>query len=254
MLVDRFCLLHSVFAAALQVLSSLFVSHAPDTHVAHAGGAVRGLDYTNSREALDANYDAGFRVFEIDLSWTTDGELVLAHDWDTKWKSLFNGEGVPSRSEFVSARMKAGLTQLGIHGLFRWMEEHPDALVVTDAKANNLDVLKLIAQADLPIRSRIVPQVYDFGEYAVARGMGFSRVVLSVYRMSEDGETISRFVLRERPWALTAPLWRIMRGDFDELLQRSGTFIYAHTVNDASQWVALSEKGVDGIYTDSLVP
>ena len=49
--------------------------------IAHAGGQFNGATYTNSLEALDRNYGAGFRAFEIDLSFTSDGELVCLHDW-----------------------------------------------------------------------------------------------------------------------------------------------------------------------------
>ena len=49
--------------------------------IAHAGGQFNGATYTNSLEALDQNYEAGFRAFEIDLSFTSDGELVCLHDW-----------------------------------------------------------------------------------------------------------------------------------------------------------------------------
>src|ERR1039458_4726270 len=49
--------------------------------VAHAGGAVRGETYTNSRDALDQHYAMGYRVFELDFDWTSDGHLVISHDW-----------------------------------------------------------------------------------------------------------------------------------------------------------------------------
>jgi glycerophosphoryl diester phosphodiesterase len=38
------------------------------TLIAHAGGAINQQTYTNSLEALNANYAKGFRFFEIDLS------------------------------------------------------------------------------------------------------------------------------------------------------------------------------------------
>ncbi len=47
--------------------------------IAHAGGGLAEGTYSNSQEALDHSYAKGHRCFEIDLSWTTDAGLVLAH-------------------------------------------------------------------------------------------------------------------------------------------------------------------------------
>jgi hypothetical protein len=47
----------------------------PPLFIAHAGGAIGHYTYTNSLEALNSNYEKGFRFFEIDLSWTSDGDL-----------------------------------------------------------------------------------------------------------------------------------------------------------------------------------
>ena len=45
--------------------------------IAHAGGGIGNLSYTNSRDALDTNYRHGHRFFELDLDWTKDDKLVL---------------------------------------------------------------------------------------------------------------------------------------------------------------------------------
>ena len=50
--------------------------------IAHAAGEIRGLAYSNSLEALDSSYGRGYRHMEMDFSWTTDGNLVLLHDWN----------------------------------------------------------------------------------------------------------------------------------------------------------------------------
>ena len=49
--------------------------------IAHAGGAVYGYRLTNSLEALDRAWEAGFRFIELDFQRTSDGEIVLIHDW-----------------------------------------------------------------------------------------------------------------------------------------------------------------------------
>ena len=50
--------------------------------IAHAFGGIDSYDYTNSYEALVANYNLGTRVFEIDIATTSNGDLVLLHEWN----------------------------------------------------------------------------------------------------------------------------------------------------------------------------
>ena len=63
----------------------------PPRLIAHGGGSYEDLTYTNSWQALDANYEKGFRLFEIDLSWTADNQLALIHDWEKTYERYFSG-------------------------------------------------------------------------------------------------------------------------------------------------------------------
>ena len=51
--------------------------------ILHAGGVTpEGVTGSNSLEALEHSYENGFRLLELDFSWTCDGELVCVHDWN----------------------------------------------------------------------------------------------------------------------------------------------------------------------------
>lgn len=63
-----------------------------DRFIAHAGGAVQGKTYTNSLEALNASYKKGFRLFELDIIKTSDGEFVAAHNWNL-WQEQTGYQG-----------------------------------------------------------------------------------------------------------------------------------------------------------------
>ena len=56
--------------------------YASKPFIAHACGGIDGIPYTNSYDALTANYNKGHRVFEADISLTNDGHAVLVHDWE----------------------------------------------------------------------------------------------------------------------------------------------------------------------------
>ena len=56
--------------------------------IAHAGGGIDGNIYTDSLEALNQSYQNGTRLFDIDLRFTSDDEIVLRHDWtEVDWDS-----------------------------------------------------------------------------------------------------------------------------------------------------------------------
>ncbi|HIL62954.1 MAG TPA: hypothetical protein EYG42_05830, partial [Porticoccaceae bacterium] len=66
----------ALFAAAFGSahLYAQSVSELP--RIAHAGGQIGNTTYTNSIDALNVNYDIGFRIFEMDFSFTSDQQLV----------------------------------------------------------------------------------------------------------------------------------------------------------------------------------
>ena len=48
--------------------------------ISHAGGGIDGKLYSNSLEAWELSYSNGNRVFDSDMMFTKDGELVLRHE------------------------------------------------------------------------------------------------------------------------------------------------------------------------------
>ena len=222
--------------------------------VAHGGGAVRGLAASNSVDALDHNYAEGFRFFEIDLEWTSDGEVVLAHDWDAWTKRYFDEEpGRLSAAEFHSANMTNGLRQLDLAGCAEWMRAHADAVVITDFKKDNIRGLERIRDRYPDLVNRIVPQVYRFSEFDEAAALGFESIILTLYRKNYSNWALHAFLERRRPLAVTMPATRASASSAVEL-ELNSTFVFAHTVNVEREALGLYRNGVDGFYTDSLSP
>ena len=53
---------------------------ADNRYIMHALGGMDGkYSYTNSIDALERTYAEGYRLFEVDVSFTSDNKLVLAH-------------------------------------------------------------------------------------------------------------------------------------------------------------------------------
>ncbi|MEZ4796837.1 MAG: sulfatase-like hydrolase/transferase [Flavobacteriaceae bacterium] len=101
--------------------------------IAHAGGMIDKYIYTNSLEALNLNYEKGFRLFELDIQKTTDGVFVAAHSWDD-WISMVNysKEAPVTRKEFLNHKIHGLFTPLDMDAINKWFKGHPDAILVTD--------------------------------------------------------------------------------------------------------------------------
>jgi glycerophosphoryl diester phosphodiesterase len=116
-------------------VSKNFVNYKNDTsrYIAHAGGKIEGKVYTNSLEALNLSYQKGFRLFELDIIQTIDGEFVAAHDWK-HWSKITNYSGsIPvSREQFLKIKLFGKYTPLDMDAINSWFYEHKDAILVTD--------------------------------------------------------------------------------------------------------------------------
>jgi len=101
--------------------------------IAHAGGIIDGYIYTNSLEAMNANYEKGFRLFELDIHLTSDSELVALHNWD-EWKTMtgYNGEVPTTKEIFLKHKIHNKYQALDIESINQWFKTHPDALLISD--------------------------------------------------------------------------------------------------------------------------
>ena len=131
--------------------------------IAHAGGEVHGVTYTNSLDALDGNYGKGHRYFEVDLNFTSDGELVLIHDWSDTYQRLFETQTpeVPTLAQFETLTMSNGLRHLTLADLLRWLERNPEAYIVTDVKSSTLEGLRRSRDGFADYRTRFIPPIYS---------------------------------------------------------------------------------------------
>ncbi len=223
-------------------------------YIAHAGGGIGKMSYTNSRDAFDANYRRGHRCFEFDLNWTSDDELVLIHDWQGNFRDLFPNSKItvpPSLQEFLRLKMKNNLTPLSFAGLADWLHAHPGARIVTDVKDDNLRALKKIA-ADYPdLIDRVIPQIYAFEEYEPVWNMGYRNIILTLYVKNYPDAPVLAFAQSHKLFGVTMWAQRAM-GTLPRELEKCKTPVFAHTVNLPEEQKKLEANGVGGIYTDFL--
>lgn len=226
--------------------------------VAHAGGGVDGMTYTNSYQALDSSFKRGFRYFEIDLDFTADKQLVCIHDWDEGFRRNFGYavDDVPTLAEFEAlTAINSKATNCTLDGLMDWMAGHPQARLVTDIRADNIHALNTIVSELPEARSRVIPQIYDPLQYAAVKALGFEQVILTLYRYQGNLSDLSGQVQQwQGDFAITMPI-NVARTGFARHLRSLGIPSYVHTVNDRAQGAQLmQDQGVAEIYTDFLDP
>ena len=131
-------------------------------YIIHALGGMDGEEcYINSIDCLEKTYAAGYRLFEADISFTSDGVLVLAHsgennvwsknDWEKRLGQEYpfaddeSGEkpSVPegydetkhlaTYSDFMTFKIQGKYKASSFAELLDFMEEHTDMYVMVDA-------------------------------------------------------------------------------------------------------------------------
>lgn len=118
-----------------------------DGIIAHAGGEIDGVFYTNSFEALENSYKRGIRIFEIDFTFTKDNHLVLAHgfefrDYVTCLGIKYDGKGMDYNT-FMNTKLHGKYTTMDIEALIAFMRTHKDVYIIPDIKkGDNVTIVK----------------------------------------------------------------------------------------------------------------
>jgi glycerophosphoryl diester phosphodiesterase len=223
--------------------------------IAHAGGGFKGRAYTNSIDALNHNADL-FELFEIDLSITSDREVVCLHDWERSFKRSFGLEprGPVSLGEFIDlTRKHSKFEKCTLDSLVAWLHEHETARVVTDVKSGNLVALEIIAARYPRMLGRFIPQIYSPEEYPLVRSLGYDWIIWTLYKYPGGNEKVLAEVRKMDLFAVTMPEERAKSG-LARKLDGTGVPTYVHTINDREDLQRVRDLGVDEIYTDRLAP
>ena len=133
--------------------------------ITHGADSIDGNVYTNSLEALNANYSKGFRMFELDIRKTKDNKYVAVHEWE-EWarKTKYKGELPPLYKDFKISKIYQKYTPLDINDINNWLSIHKDAILVTDKVNTPGDFLKFFKYKD-----RLIMELFSWR--AVNKGL-----------------------------------------------------------------------------------
>lgn len=219
--------------------------------IAHAGGRIERYIYTNSLEALEKNYDIGFRLFELDIHKTKDNIYVAVHDWN-EWKAHtdYEGELPPAYNDFKKFKIYNKFTSMDLHDINVWFCNHKDAILISDKVNDPVDFSKKFIDKNRlimelftwkAINEGINAGVHVMPTWAVLKTLG-SNIVLSLKRQNIKFIAASRWVLKENKNILKSLLKNNIR-------------VYAFNINydkgvDEKYFVCNELKYFYGLYAD----
>lgn len=138
----------------------------PD-EVVVAGVPDKTLMGTNSLEALNASYDAGYRNLRIQVCWTEDKEAVLLSSWKELGKYFDSGgDSEITLDAFQKLNMRNDLTSMDYLDLISWLKEHPDAVVVAQAERSSDWFMKSMNSYAGSIMNQFIAEVPGMVEYS----------------------------------------------------------------------------------------
>ncbi|MCR5482611.1 MAG: hypothetical protein K6F52_07450 [Clostridia bacterium] len=232
-----------------------------DRLVAHGGGAIEGFETSNSAEAVVSAINNGFTAIELDMGISSDGKVVMVHDWETGAENYYGRtfSTIPTAAEFSRLSVYGRFKTLTLDKLIEIIDEavaagHTDLKFITDTKNNNRLVLNAIASQYPDYKKYFIPQIYDYSEYDAVKALGFDDVYLTLYMMNTvDYSYLHNFVKQKDIKAVIVSTTYAVRG-IPERLAADGIKVYCHPVSSFEEYNALRAKGVYGVYTSFLTP
>ena len=234
-------------------------------YIAHALGGVGGKTYTNSPQALEHNYNKGFKVFEVDLDFTSDDELIAWHSFD---KDSLKKMGIsekyaskkPTLEEFKQIKSYGKYNTMTFKDIVSYMEKYKDIYVVVDLKQAEDDKVRklykrIVEEASPEVLDRIIPQIYRESTYnEVMNIYDFKSAIYTCYTMKNmDENQVTNFCAMKGIKVLTVD-YTFFTPSLVERCNAKGIKLYMNTYNDTPTVNSYKKKGVYGFYTDFLTP
>lgn len=210
--------------------------------IAHACGGCIGLDYTNSLEALIASIELGYHSIEVDVRFTTDGELVCTHD--------FEDGIVLAYCDFMKRKIDDRFTAMDIRQCVLLAQKSGIDLVI-DTKVNS-EVSKVVLwlKDHSLIYENIFLQIYQEADIKYVDTYN----VLYNIGNEEDYERVTEFCRAYGISQVSMPLLHIKTRKGWTVLLNQGIRVYVHTVNGMAELKKLKELGISGVFSDFLTP
>lgn len=216
----------------------------PRRFIAHAGGAFKGSKYTNTLEAITESISKGYKLIELDLMLTSDGEIVAMHDWNI-WRNKTGSQiAIPTLRQFLDAKALDGTTHLDLQAIIKIFKDNSDLILVTD-KIRDLEALK----SRIPFQDRLFVEVFSIKDYVRALKIGLKFPLLSIASAGEAKAL--KFAKKFKVHHIVLKATRVagLSSELSELVD-AGTCIHAYSSNEVGFYANHFDKNIFGVYTD----
>ena len=161
------------------------------TIIAHAGGNIDSLEYTNSREAVEHAIACGVKFIELDIVVSPEGEPLAFHSSEDMVDTVYSCDP-PHMSEFTAAplRGKNGKTYTPL----TWREineiflAHPDLTFVVDKTDDPAVLEKYFSK----LKDRMVVECFSMERFREIKRAGFKEAMLN-----EDAVSPSTVIMQD---------------------------------------------------------
>lgn len=231
--------------------------------IAHALGGIDGKSYTNSIDALDYNYKRGKHIFEADFNYTSDGVVILTHDFQETENNLidFPDGYVPSYEEFMNNRVYYKYHPTSALQLLQYMNEHGDMYLVSDIKYEDpatitaimQDIVDLAIEHDMAdVLDRFIVQFYfEQNYYDLHAIYPFKNYIYSLYAEKiKDFQNAANFCVQNNiPVVLMRSSW-VKDETTLQVFHENNIKVYVYTLNNLTNIYERMSQGVYGFVSD----
>lgn len=231
--------------------------------ITHALGGIDGKTYTNSIDALDNNYKQGKRVFEADFNYTSDGKIILTHDFQETENNLidFPDGYIPTYDEFMNNRIFYKYHPSDAYQLLNFMNEHYDMYLVTDIKYEDpttvtsilSELVQMAKDMDMEeVLDRFIIQFYfEQNYYDIQNVYPFKNYIYSLYaERIKDFESVKNFCLANHiPVVLMRSSW-VKDETTLNVFNENDIKVYVYTLNNLTNIFNRKNQGVYGFVSD----
>ncbi len=220
------------------------------------------------REGFFAAYERGIRTMEVDFSTTSDGKIVLRHDWKSNddMQEGVNIDNIPSLEEFLAKPLYGLYTPMSLQDLLLLLKQYPDVYLVTDSKIKETEGVTKIFQEIIneatecdcvEVLDRFIVQIYSEEMLeTVQKVYPFRNYIFTLYmrwdgKDRDDYKNICKWAKAHNINGLS--MWDYLSDETTRAIAFSyGLDVYVHTVNDITAAQEFLDAGVRGIYTDTI--
>nr|WP_294682028.1 phosphatidylinositol-specific phospholipase C/glycerophosphodiester phosphodiesterase family protein [uncultured Anaerotignum sp.] len=237
--------------------------------IAHALGEADGKIETNSKEAFLTSWQNGFRAVEADFTYTSDGVLVVRHDFEADG-SYYRLEIEPKGKLVMDSKTYAATpavyeqTPMTAVDLLYLMQEYSDMYLVTDTKTTDKaqvqrqfrDLVNIANNIGAPeVLQRIIPQIYNEEMLSWIKEIyPFENWIFTLYLYTNPNyDDIASFCAANGIDTVTIHVDRATKDNIGKL-KAKGLKVYAHTINRYRKLQDVLQAGADGVYTDRIKP